>query len=700
MPKGPVGGMSVEIRREESGIASSRAAREPLDVAVAADARISSRLAHPGRTVAGPDRRSDIQGLRALAALMVLFFHVGGWLGHGFVGVDVFFVISGYVISMVYFDRFVDKPTLTTAFAFLRRRLLRLMPAVLTAVVATFLAADLILPPTENKLIALQAGLAALFNYSNFFFVKSGTNYWLDTLVRNPFLHTWSLGVEWQFYLVFPAAMLVYGLACRGTGGRLAFVLAAVLLVAGAASLVAFADPSGDPRWAFFAPWPRCWQFLLGISALLVARRLASHGPAKARDTALARLLALACLAGLLALAALPPAAMATATAAVVASFGTAALLMLAPAPASAAGRLLGSRVAQTLGEASYSIYLAHWPVAVFGRLLLGDGAVADVTIAVIALAGGLALSKTIEFRFMNSPYSGRALAACLAVMVAGYAGYTQRGRVTLLPGYAGSVVAGRIDGFHNYWWSEVPRLGAMFWHTAQFDADGLSRHYVDDLHMNEAVAHVGASGRVIVGIGNSFIQSSGVLLRTYARERDADLLLYDISDCEEANAARCTTAFARAAASIERRKDRIDVIFIAFRNLESEPLIARNAGALIARFERPGVRVVVQGPSPYFNGYDPHSCMRLVRPCPATMTLESRESDFAGRAARLARMFPPHGPLSIWSPYTAFCGDTGALCRVRDGGVSLFMDNDHFSNAGQKFLYPVFLDHMARTGG
>jgi peptidoglycan/LPS O-acetylase OafA/YrhL len=119
--------------------------------------------------------RTDIQGLRAVAVMLVVFFHVGGWLRQGHIGVDIFFVISGFVISTAYFDRFVERPSLSTALSFLGRRVLRLMPALLVTVLATLLFTDLVFPPTENKSIALQAGIAAIFNYSNIFFIKSGT---------------------------------------------------------------------------------------------------------------------------------------------------------------------------------------------------------------------------------------------------------------------------------------------------------------------------------------------------------------------------------------------------------------------------------------------------------------------------------------------------------------------------------------------
>jgi peptidoglycan/LPS O-acetylase OafA/YrhL len=628
--------------------------------------------------------------------MLVVFFHVGGWLRQGHIGVDIFFVISGFVISTAYFDRFVERPSLSTALSFLGRRVLRLMPALLVTVLATFLFTDLVFPPTENKSIALQAGIAAIFNYSNIFFIKSGTNYWLDTLVRNPFLHTWSLGVEWQFYLVFPILMVVYGLLRCRTKKPLSTALLAGLGIVAAASLVAFATAPADDRWGFYAPWPRCWQFSIGIIAFLATRRHPrnSDGPVQ-------HALSLLSLGLILLLAALPRDIVDAKVTSVAASFVTAVLLVLAPTSRSIAGRILDSRAAQTLGAASYSIYLVHWPLAVFGRLVVGDDLVFQCVTLGLILPVGLALSRSVEYKFLHTKYPGRALAVCLTLILTGYGLYRKRERIIdSIPGYGNSVVAAHIDGFHNFWWTEIPQFKNLYRHNAQFNSEGLSRQYWPDLHMYEANAEIGSTGRMIVGVGNSYLQSAGDLLRTYARQRGSDLKLYEIYDCDGEHMVRCDNAFAHAIADLQQYKNKIEVIFIAFRGLDRAKTHVRNVLDLVSRFDQAGVQVVVQGPSPDFTEYDPHECMKIIHACPNTMTMSPSDTQLSEQAKQLAETFAGYQRASIWSPYLTLCKekDGGLVCRARIDGASLFIDSDHFSIAGERYLYPFFLNHIVQA--
>src|SRR6188472_1724703 len=199
--------------------------------------------------------RPDIDGLRAVAVLAVVVYHA--WphaLPGGFVGVDVFFVISGYLIT-----RILVAPDFTFA-GFYRRRVRRLAPALLLVVATTLLVGAMILPPDGLRRMLGHAIGGTLF-VANFVSYADAGYFGGDADLR-PFLHLWSLGVEEQFYLVWPVAIW---LALRhGAVTRLVFIGAA-------ASFAAYVWlGEHDPRAAFFLPWSRFWELLAGALMLKV----------------------------------------------------------------------------------------------------------------------------------------------------------------------------------------------------------------------------------------------------------------------------------------------------------------------------------------------------------------------------------------------------------------------------------------------
>ena len=147
--------------------------------------------------------RHDIDGLRALAVLSVIAFHFGGVISGGFVGVDIFFVISGYLITSIIL-RDLEQGKFSFK-EFYKRRIKRILPALYLVLIATFIAAYFIMPPYEMYNMS-GAAMAAVLNASNIFFWKTA-NYFDVSVFYKPLLHTWSLAVEEQFYIFFPAVM-------------------------------------------------------------------------------------------------------------------------------------------------------------------------------------------------------------------------------------------------------------------------------------------------------------------------------------------------------------------------------------------------------------------------------------------------------------------------------------------------------------
>jgi peptidoglycan/LPS O-acetylase OafA/YrhL len=342
------------------------------------------------------DVRRDIQGLRALAVVAVVLCHAIGWPTGGFAGVDVFFVISGFLITGLLL-REVDRTGRISLRGFAARRVRRILPASLVVLVAVaFLAFNR--PRAEQT---LGDAIAAALLVSNWRFAADGTDYFHATDAVSPLQHFWSLSVEEQFYLVWPlliVALLLIPLARRGaTSVRIVVGLAAVAI--GVTSYAwAMVDTPTEPTVAYFATTTRLWELAAGAV-------LAALSPLLGRIPAALRiLLGWAGLAGILwsfvvieadspfpaPWATLPVAA----TALVIASGvgGDPRARHLFP---------LSNPLSVVVGDMSYSIYLWHSPVIVFAAVLLPAGAPATGivlgTIAILSLASYLIVEQPLH---------------------------------------------------------------------------------------------------------------------------------------------------------------------------------------------------------------------------------------------------------------------------------------------------------------
>lgn len=297
--------------------------------------------------------RLDIQGLRAIAVLSVVLFHINPiLLPGGYIGVDIFFVISGYLImGFIWRDL---KHESFTLLHFYTRRVYRLFPALFTMVIFTTIAAYFILLPSENVLY-IKSMLSTLFYVSNFYFY-SQASYFNDAMEFYPLLHTWSLSVEEQFYMLFPLLLIwIY----RHQAKKIVFLLIVMALLS---LLLSQWYVGYDASFAFFSSPTRFFQFITGG---IVAIYLQSHKPSK-RGNDMAVIVGIIVLLGTLyfynehtpfpGLNALLP------------SFAT-ALVLYYGLQMHLARVILENRYMVFIGNASYSIYLWHWPLIVFYKL-------------------------------------------------------------------------------------------------------------------------------------------------------------------------------------------------------------------------------------------------------------------------------------------------------------------------------------------
>jgi peptidoglycan/LPS O-acetylase OafA/YrhL len=339
-----------------------------------------------------PAHRRDIDGLRAVAVLAIVAYHAfPRAIAGGFVGVDVFFVISGFLITGI-IARARDEGRFSYL-GFYLRRARRIVPAYLVVLAAiTGLALWLELPQvlTWN---GATLGVAALF-VANLGFLR-GYGYFTPGLQQNPLLHLWSLGVEEQFYLVWPLLLAVLSLAALR---RFRLLAAVILLILSLAAAQWFVSHNGSV-WSFFLFPTRAWEFLAGGLLALGA----TAGPRGTASANAAGGLGLALIAGSVAL--LNDSSPFPGLSAVPACLGAALVLWSGTGREPAATAVLRTASAVGVGLVSYSLYLWHWPALSFAREYVQRDLKPLETAAVLALSAGLAVAT---WRFVEQPWRGR----------------------------------------------------------------------------------------------------------------------------------------------------------------------------------------------------------------------------------------------------------------------------------------------------
>jgi peptidoglycan/LPS O-acetylase OafA/YrhL len=341
--------------------------------------------------------RGDIEGLRGLATLLVLAYHADvPFTDGGYVGLDVFFVMSGFLITALLIREAEDSGSISLR-QFFARRIRRLLPSVVAVLAFIVAAGWLIMSPLQRESLAGDV-LAANFYVVNWRFVQQQTDYLGAGLAASPVQHFWSLSVEEQFYVVWPVMVLAaVTLAYRfGRSIRLSTGVAAAIVGIGlfAYSLDHTREAAGA---AYFSTLSRGWEFALGAAiALIPASRVRMP---RAASTAL--------VIGSLAVLAWCTITFDETTsfpgpAALVPCLATAAIIVAGMAHTDTrTARLLNLRPSRWVGRISYSWYLWHWPLLVFAAVLWGDISV-PVKVAVVAIA---LVPTLIAHRYVEEPF-------------------------------------------------------------------------------------------------------------------------------------------------------------------------------------------------------------------------------------------------------------------------------------------------------
>lgn len=625
------------------------------------------------------EKRLDVQGLRAFAILFVLGFHGNMGIGSGFVGVDVFFAISGFVITTTLVAELERTGSLRLG-AFYVRRVKRLLPALSAMLAVVAVLGTLFAPVRAVHLLPLTALAASVFG-ANVYIASLPQGYFSVSSNLNPLLHTWTLGVEEQFYLAFPLILIVSWRLARRVAARAACVLSVAVLTL-LSFLLATSWSTWDPTGAFYASPARAWEFGAGVlTALLVP--LWSRIPTLICSAVAAAALPIVVLSAF----AVPE------TGSIATRLGPPVLatcaLMAAGTRRNVVSFLLGRRPLVAIGDLSYSLYLWHWPLIVFGQALDPGARWAAPTAGILSF-----VPAVVSFRYLENPIRrmtlrGRPVVRLAAVCVA-------------LPAAAA-----------------VAALHVSFVTPASYAS---AAH--EDLAMNcDGPAPLGDPSRehcnirvlnsrgtvVLIGDSNAGQFTEPVLKAAHELHLDVDIVTFSScafvplrlheSGCERRNALSMK-AMTRVRPKLVVIAARSDVMVgdarVAIARLGGTPttssslkprIYERALHEELSDLDRLGIRSLVVHPVPQLH-QDEAACavvMLALGRCSGLLLRDQVDDDL--RPAVMAESLAARGiPLaSVMSVEDAICGKS--RCSASRDGVPMYRDREHLSVPGSLTL-------------
>ena len=605
--------------------------------------------------------RADIDGLRALAVGAVVLYHVGiESFGGGFVGVDIFFVISGYVIA----GRLVGVQDFASIADFYVRRIRRIFPALFVTVLVTWvIAAFLFLPAQFDDLS--RSTVATGLSVSNFYFWRNSGYFDASSHLR-PLLHTWSLSVEEQYYLLLPA--MVYAISRFGKGRWVLFLLPVAIVSFALSAYAAKVAPTAN----FMLLPTRIWELLLG--GLMVFAPIPQL-PSRLMREALGGI-------GLILIAyavfvftentsfpgpnALFP------------CLGAAFLIYVGEKRDSPtlASRLVSLQPLVWVGLISYSFYLVHWPIIVFSRyvILREFSPMESAVLVVLSLLLGFLSYRFVEQPFRKPASSTRVLmyrfgAAVSLVLAIGCAGTLTRGIPQRFPSFVEQSIPGK-----DVWLENVCFLSAnQTWRSWS----------------EERCSRTGNEGKKVLLWGDSFAAHYIPGLINHSASAPLNLIQYTSAGCrpilsyESYAQPNCHEFNSHALSLIKDLK--VQEVLISARWIK---LGARGLGDLrdtLVTLKDLGVRVVVIGQSPEF----PMDVQVLGYRHDAKSGSDSWQITFDPKINNQLREITS-GLATFIDPLKAIC--RGTLCPYISKGDYLYADFGHFSSSGSTLAVTQYL--------
>lgn len=669
----------------------------------------------------------------AIAVLSVVVYHLNAaWLPGGFAGVDIFFVISGFIVSASVGS--LDRVGLLKFVPyFYARRLQRIGPALLVCLLATTAASTILIPTAWLSDGIQRTGLFAFFGLSNFILAQTNNDYFSPVAEFNPFTHTWSLGVEEQFYFIFPLLFVAWSF--RGKWRTMAVALFAVAF--GASIVHSAWLGQVNKTAAFYMITSRFWQLAAGVLLYqfmtLAGKRFDIAEQPSPRWF----------MAGAVASLVLIAYGFATASPATFpfpgsfpAVIGTLGLLGFLHGKGSnnPIMRILGSAPVLFVGKISYSLYLWHWPVFVLFRWTVGLESPGYRALG-LALAFALAVAS---YYFVETPFRRLPAARRAPRMVIVGVGLACVG--------ASAWLATQITAAQPVLSASTVTRHAAEWYPYGSGTD--AAHPDCRLEITNTPLSTGAyltykrigcdtpaSGPRLYVIGDSHSVAYEAMYKRYVLQTGGQVVLYGNAGCpfmslqpwREQNEP-CLSGAKAAVEDMLAKLQPGDIVFLASlrlprfadqwarfpddkawnemfgqRAVQGRQQAVAGAKSMLAQFHAKGAKVIVDAPKPIFRappfrcaeGYNQSNPVCEGGSLMDRAELEAMRKPVVDALNELARAVPG---MRIWDPFPILC-PAGAECSAYRQGHPLFFDADHLSGYGNELLAPYFIDFVRQQG-
>ncbi len=604
----------------------------------------------------GSDYRPDIDGLRAIAVTLVVLHHVGvGFVKGGYIGVDIFFVISGYLITGILLREM--EAGSFSVLNFYRRRARRIFPALAVVFAFSSLAASLLLFPNELSYFGTSLITATFFVANILFFYGQG--YFAGTGETIPLLHTWSLSVEEQFYIFFP--LILWWATKRGHIRPV--VLVAVLAAVSFALNIYLVEL--DRSSAFFLFPPRAWELLLGC---LLATRALPDVPARYREGAAAvALVTIIAATGIFNRSTIFPgwAALAPCLAATI-------LIHVGGSGPTLVGRLLSSRPFVYIGLISYSLYLWHWPLIVFYRAHTGFNL---STIEKIGLCLASVAIAHMSWRFVEQPFRTGSLKKVNIFAWSGFAAAAAS---------ACALVFLATNGLASRYPEAVRRFAAFDYAQGVPFREGvcfISRTFARDPHVDDKCLAMVPSKPNYLIIGDSHAAQYWAGFQEVLPE--VNFLQATASGCKPTigskGADRCRSVIDHALNTFIPNA-KLDAIVISAYWTQGD---LNDLRTTVKYLEKYVPKVIIMGPIVTYDDFVPRLLAR-------SEAMQDREIVRRARSAlprqidqAFAQAFPNSGAIQYISVIDLLCGPTYECITLDSKGLPLQFDRAHLTAGG-----------------
>lgn len=668
-----------------------------------------------------------IDGLRAIAVLSVILYHLNAaLLPGGFVGVDIFFVISGFVVTGSLIGMRFDRVRDLLAY-FYARRLVRIMPALIIMLIATIIFSNLFVPKAWLSKSAASVAFAAFFGVSNVTLGLQTDTYFAPEAAFNPFIHTWSLGVEEQFYLIFPFLFFWYSIARLRPKSNPAAIAAIGLISILSLAICAWFMQT-EPRYAFYMIPARFWELGAGMLLCLTRDRWIPMLQGWGRTTTiLLSALSVALIlysftihevGGFPFPLAIPPV------------LGTVGLIAAVCAwRQGALSALLSTRPFVTVGKLSYSLYLWHWPVFVLFRWTVGLETIPTAVIAlllvfVLGWASYAFVETPTRYNLRLKTLSRPVVIGLSLFVVAASSGVG----ATLLKGQSHMSLSRTADT--PVWYADSRK---PMWRPASCELDAsdeaFDRGKITTWTPKDCATTEGMPR--IVAIGDSHGLAYSPMLRQYAAETGSPVQLWYASGCgfmhlirPIASHEKCDSYYEGMLARLQKELRPGDILFLPNLRLKRfsdqsgveigsaiEPvaglpdseekrreLAVAEAIRILAELRKTGATIMFEAPLPLFRAA-PFRCSdwfnRSNPMCLGGLSLTRVEFDEMRTPVHeaMTAISAQIDGVTVWDPAHALCSPDG--CRAMRDDKPLFFDGDHISGYGNEVLYPSFHDHV-----